>query len=105
MLAMGWDGVHLYLFRIGDTDYGDGFEDAPEIVDDREVRLRTVSGDGDTFAFIYDMGDSWEHDVATVEVVQPAAVAAPPHPGWRQSVPAGGHRRAAQATGVPRRPA
>ena len=71
MLAMGWDGVHLYLFRIGDTDYGDGFEDAPEIVDDRKVRLRTVSGDGDTFAFIYDMGDSWEHDV-TVEVVQPA---------------------------------
>jgi hypothetical protein len=60
-VAMGWENAHLYLFAIGDVDYGD-VEDMDELGDVR-TKLADVAAPGLTFRYDYDFGDGWEHDV------------------------------------------
>lgn len=59
--AMGWENAHLYLFAIGDADYGD-VEDMDELGDVR-TKLVDLVAPGATFRYDYDFGDGWEHDV------------------------------------------
>ena len=59
-VCMGWDGVHLYYFDIHAVHYG-AFEldsEGPDIALSR-FRFR----ERDRFAYLYDMGDHWEHEV------------------------------------------
>jgi hypothetical protein len=60
-VTMGWENSHLYLFAIGDTDYGD-VEDMDEL-GDVHTKLADLVAPGDTFRYDYDFGDGWEHDV------------------------------------------
>ena len=67
-VAMGWDGIHLFQFNIRAVDYGSLELHAanPNIA---------LSGFGfrrnDRFAYIYDMGNYWNHEVR-VEAVMDA---------------------------------
>lgn len=62
--AMGWDNSHLHLFRVGDDEYGSADEDAPQDeIDESEVTVTEALGAHERFAFDYDFGDGWEHDV------------------------------------------
>jgi hypothetical protein len=74
--TMGWTQSHLYEFEIGGSTFG---EPSPEI--DFPVRsakatpLRRVAPDaGTTFSYLYDFGDSWQHQVVVEQVL-------PPEPG------------------------
>jgi hypothetical protein len=64
-IAMGWDDSHLYLFAIGDDDYGE-VEDMDELGDVHRTRLGTLVEPGAVFRYDYDFGDGWEHDVRVV---------------------------------------
>lgn len=65
--AMGWNDAHLHEFRIGDRLYGDSGvlygEHDFNTLDASRYRLGNLVNDGDTFAYQYDFGDSWEHEV------------------------------------------
>jgi hypothetical protein len=70
LTAMGWAGYHLYSFRIGDATYVDLDDDWPEdAIDPSTVRLGDLVGPGDTFAFEYDFGDGWEHQVVVEKLL------------------------------------
>ena len=59
-VSMGWEGIHLYYFDIHAVHYG-SFElsaESPDIALSR-FRFRERS----RFAYLYDMGDYWEHEV------------------------------------------
>jgi hypothetical protein len=69
--AMGWTNSHLHHFRVGDTVYGD-----PELLaesfeelgykDSTATRLGDIvpaGGQTFRFAYEYDFGDSWGHEV------------------------------------------
>lgn len=60
--AIGWTDSHLHQFRTEDTVYTVPFEDWGEDreVDERGVRLSTLPT---RFAYAYDLGDNWQHDV------------------------------------------
>ena len=64
-IAMGWEDLHLHQFRIYGKAYGVyraggmSFADNPHQVTLATFRLRT----GERFAYDYDMGDLWEHDI------------------------------------------
>lgn len=66
-VAMGWEGVHLFLFDIYAVRYG-SFElhaanpDVPLLEFGFSVNER--------FSYIYDMGDHWEHEIR-VEAIDP----------------------------------
>jgi hypothetical protein len=69
LVAMGWDGSHLYEFRKGKQFWGrpnpeDRFFDLPPTINDRKVRLDEVLLRArSSFVYTYDMGDSWEHAI------------------------------------------
>lgn len=59
-IAMGWEGIHLYAFQIGAVQYG-SFElhMARPNVPLHQFGFR----ESDRFAYIYDMGDNWVHEL------------------------------------------
>ena len=80
-IAMGWMNSHLHSFTIGGTTYSDSREgflggfDFPKDEDERRARLRNVASvPGSKLEYLYDMGDSWEHQIL-VEKIRP------PEPG------------------------
>jgi hypothetical protein len=61
--VMGWEHAHLYLFHVNGKAY-----EPPELEgrghDARRVRLEQLDlSPGDTFDYIYDMGDDWQHEL------------------------------------------
>ncbi len=82
--AMGWEDLHLHLFRVHGKEYGiyrDGgmlFDDDPYRVDLSSFQLRA----GERLVYEYDMGDFWQHDIRVERVLLPTllALAAPPEP-------------------------
>ena len=67
-IAMGWENYHLHEFRIADRVYG---QPDPEdnhfgraVLDERRVMLGNLPATvGSSFAYIYDFGDDWHHDI------------------------------------------
>ena len=66
-VAMGWEGIHLFLFDVYAVRYG-SFElhAANPDVPMHQFEFR----ENDRFSYIYDMGDHWEHEIR-VEVINP----------------------------------
>jgi hypothetical protein len=73
-VAMGWTNSHLHQFLVGGTYYG---EPHPEydpyfrLLDERDVELDQIAGEGDRFTYEYDFGDSWQHVVLVEKVLEP----------------------------------
>jgi hypothetical protein len=83
--AMGWENYHLYQFRVGrQTINGPGFDElgsfAPRSITAARVSLNDlINSKIKRFHYLYDMGDSWEHELR-IEKVLPADPATPyPH--------------------------
>ena len=67
--AMGWNDSHLHLFKIGGIEYADHelWEDPVDMADERIMTLKNAKLKvGDSFSYLYDMGDDWQHTI-TVE--------------------------------------
>lgn len=72
-IAMGWTDSHLHGFRKGRESYGVPDPDFPgDFKNERNVRLDSLAGEGETLIYEYDFGDGWEHDLK-VEKIVPAA--------------------------------
>ncbi len=71
--AMGWQGYHLHEISVGDKRYGvddgEGWDGPPE--DERRYRLADVAPEGQSFSYVYDFGDDWQHTIS-VQAVRPA---------------------------------
>lgn len=77
MLAMGWEGNHLKEIRCGGITYftRQARGEDPEEMEGFPQRdsFQYTLGDllklpGDTFTFIYDLGDCWKHIVTHVDI-------------------------------------
>ena len=78
MLAMGWEGFHLKEIRFGGITYftrmvGGEDPEETEAFPQRDSFQYTL-GDllklpGDTFTFIYDLGDDWKHIVKLTDIL------------------------------------
>jgi len=73
-LAMGWENAHLHCFTIGGRRYGTPSpDDWTPVLDERKVKLVQVApGRSRSFAYEYDFGDSWLHDVIVEEALRDA---------------------------------
>lgn len=68
LTAMGWEGIHLYAFRVGNSVYVMESYDWPEAsIDPDTVRLGDLVTLGDEFDFNYDFGDGWEHRITVTD--------------------------------------
>jgi hypothetical protein len=69
--VMGWTDSHLHMFEVGNAQYSDpDFEwEDDNMKDAWKVRLRDVAvRAGDSFVYVYDMGDGWRHEVIVEEM-------------------------------------
>jgi hypothetical protein len=83
--AMGWENRHLHLFLIGDEQVGDPRQ-LDEADDEARVTVGALAERGlRSFAYVYDMGDDWEHAIAI-------EAAAPIEPGRAYPACIGGKR-------------
>lgn len=71
-LAMGWTNSHLHSFRTGKRTYAEPSpDDFYPVIDYRSVRLNQIApAVKDCLVYLYDFGDSWEHDVVVEEILQ-----------------------------------
>jgi len=74
--VMGWTNSHLYRFEIGGVQYSvpDPEDDFNRLhfVDSRKTQLgKVVPADKAMFAYEYDFGDSWEHQVLVEKIIPP----------------------------------
>lgn len=70
-IAMGWTNSHLHQFEVGGEYYGipHGYDWEP-VIDEREVRMSEIApAEGKKFAYEYDFGDSWGHDVIIEKIL------------------------------------
>lgn len=81
--AFGWWNCHLHEFDVGDErygvpdpDYDPAYDFGPPTIDERQVRLDSVAGEGSTLDYTYDFGDNWRHEIV-VEKVLPAGEGEP----------------------------
>jgi len=72
-VVMDWGNYHLHEFVIEEERYGEPHpDDFSEVVDEKKVKLSdVVLGEGDRFIYVYDFGDSWEHEIKVEKILQP----------------------------------
>jgi len=60
-----WKDYHLHEFKVGTLSFGvPDDEYPPPHIDEKSVRLYQVAHQpGDRFVYVYDFGDSWEHEM------------------------------------------
>jgi pRiA4b ORF-3-like protein len=90
--AFGWTDSHLHEFIVDEVHYGNP-EDYEEYLDDfrssneeRSILQRVVRRAGKRFAYVYDFGDDWRHEIL-VEKVEAAG------PADRKPICVGGRRK------------
>ncbi len=93
--AMGWENTHLYQFAIGRQMFvgpgsgGASWGTSPGMAAGR-ARLSDMTELGiKRFAYLYDMGDSWDHDLRIEKVLpaDPAALYPKLIDGWGRCPP------------------
>lgn len=76
--SMGWTNSHLNQFIINATTYGlklgfDDYED--DIKNEKAFKLyKVIAEENAKFNYIYDLGDSWEHEVIVEKIMPPTPV-------------------------------
>ncbi|MEM7769346.1 MAG: plasmid pRiA4b ORF-3 family protein [Cyanobacteria bacterium P01_A01_bin.37] len=74
-ISMGWTNSHLHSFTIQGVEYGVsmpelGFDDLG-LKDESKVRLgKLIPGEKFKFFYLYDFGDSWEHEILVEKVLK-----------------------------------
>ena len=77
-IMMGWTNSHLHEFAKGRDSYGIPDEEFPsEVRDETDYRLdQLLKKEKDKLNYVYDFGDSWEHEVVLekISAFEPGAV-------------------------------
>jgi hypothetical protein len=75
-MAMGWYDSHLHMFRIHNENYSIPYDEDHLIEldarDSRRMKLsKLITAEGEKFAYEYDFGDFWEHDILIEKILPP----------------------------------
>lgn len=71
--AMGWENEHLYAFKVREDEIrpDDNLDindlDAGESI---YTQINTLLRKGDTFEYLYDMGDDWKHEIVVMDTIE-----------------------------------
>lgn len=70
-VVMGWENAHLYMLETDGVSYSDPSPDwGLPVKNAKRSRLAQVApGEGCTFSYEYDMGDSWVHQLVVEQVL------------------------------------
>lgn len=74
-ISMGWTNSHLHSFDIQGVEYGvpmPEFDfDGTTVRDEAKVKLsKLIPGEKFKFSYLYDFGDSWDHQILVEKVLE-----------------------------------
>ena len=74
--VMGWNDCHMHEFKIKGKQYQakaqmDNDLDTTKAYDERKYTIKQLLNEGDTFEYIYDYGDYWEHEIIVEKILEP----------------------------------
>ena len=70
-VAFGWQNCHLHDFQVGDIRFSTvDTDDEMLAIDERGAPFGAVARAGSKLVYVYDLGDSWEHDIVVERVDQ-----------------------------------
>ena len=74
--AMGWKNKHLYVFIVGEAliesyDHVNPSQDSYRMP--TFTKISELVDVGDTFQYIYDMGDEWRHEIKVLDLIDVSA--------------------------------
>ena len=71
--VMGWEDYHLFEFKFGDTKIilpDEGYLEENEL-NPKKVKIGDyVDKEKQKFEYIYDFGDSWEHEIIVEKIIE-----------------------------------
>ena len=72
-IAFGWENYHMHEFRINDERIGEKeFLDDNTVLEGSNTLLsQKIIFEKQTFSYLYDFGDNWEHAIELVKFVEP----------------------------------
>ena len=71
--AMGWENEHLYAFKVREDEIRpDDTLDINDLDAGESIytQINTLLRKGDTFEYLYDMGDDWKHEIEVVDTIE-----------------------------------
>ena len=70
-ITLGWTNSHLHEFVVGRSRYGLPDDEFPtDALDEIDYRLdQLLTKENDTLVYLYDFGDSWEHEVVLEKIL------------------------------------
>ena len=71
--VMGWKNEHLYAFKVGEDEIQpDDTLDINELDAGESIytQINTLLRNGDTFEYLYDMGDDWKHKIEVEDTIE-----------------------------------
>lgn len=71
--AMGWQNEHLYAFKVREVEIqSDDSLDINELDAGESIytQINTLLRKGDTFEYLYDMGDDWKHRIDVEDTIE-----------------------------------
>ena len=69
--AMGWKDSHLHEFKIKERRYQAEEQMYDDMFDESDYRINKLLQEGDSFEYIYDYGDCWEHKITVEKIIPP----------------------------------
>lgn len=72
-LAMGWYNCHLHEFEVSGQTYGQPMPEYDfDVLNEQRIRLNQfVTKEKFKFAYLYDMGDGWDHEILVEKILPP----------------------------------
>ncbi|MDQ1240355.1 MAG: hypothetical protein QG577_2541 [Thermodesulfobacteriota bacterium] len=69
--VMGWEESHLHEFFVHGESYSDPvLLDTNDVMDEKKARLdKLISLEKEKFVYMYDFGDSWEHQILVEKIL------------------------------------
>lgn len=71
--AMGWENEHLYAFKVREDEIRpDDTLDINDLDAGESIytQINTLLRKGDTFEYLYDMGDDWKHEIVVMDTIE-----------------------------------
>lgn len=70
--SMGWSDSHLHCFEIVGTEYGSVLDEDPNVKDETRFKLsKLIPIEKFKFNYLYDFGDSWQHEILLEKILEP----------------------------------
>ena len=74
-LAMGWHNCHMHEFEVDGQTYGQPMPEYDlDVLNEQRIRVNQfATKEKFKFAYLYDMGDGWDHEILVEKILPPEA--------------------------------